>query len=99
MAVTELPSVAVFNWSHSANAFCHTAMGKRDHDWLHARWWWQCRAGVVHTLRISTTLSGTTISVRPEEEKAAGAQGTGQRQVSGAPTGRPEDRKGLPLGK
>ena len=94
MAVTELPRVAVASLAQEANAFCHVATGKRDHDWLHARWWWQCRAGVVHTSPISTTLSGTTISVRPDIRKARCAQGTGQWQVSGAPTWRPEDIKG-----
>ena len=52
MAVTELPRVAVASLAQEANAFCHVATGKRDHDWLHARWWWQCRAGVVHTYLI-----------------------------------------------
>ena len=47
-------------------------------------WWWQCRVGVVHPSPISTTLSGTTIFVKPDLEKAFCAQGTGQRQVSGA---------------
>ena len=48
---------------------------------------------------ISTTLSGTTIFVNPDLEKAFCAQVSGKQQVSATPTGRPKDRKGQPLGK